>query len=294
MQLMQAWQDSLKILLPKNLKLFSLVTLKAIVECYKVLLRYWWWLIVLFGAIIIFKEWLWYGVINRSLFVLTYFSKKFLGVHIISWLDMALNILSQLFIFIVCLATRPSVTKKDVNYFKSYLPYFCYVLILLLPMGLTFFFRHWLLSKLFNSLVVFDVYWFITLFWLTAASPVYIFFLLFFLDSNKRPKQFFLSFYRSFKMVIYNYPLCWLLVMGFYCIGYIIYYGMGLQMPSMAMQQSQAVVWSREVEIILKSAIWFLKVVLAPIPICIFANIYIKKLHEQFDLYFTQPSQEEQ
>jgi len=67
---------------------------------------------------------------------------------------------------------------------------------------------------------------------------------------------------------------------------------MGLQMPSTGLQQSQAA-WSREVEIMLESAIWFLKVVLAPIPICIFANIYIKKLHEQFDLYFTQPSQEE-
>jgi len=35
-----------------------------------------------------------------------------LGVHILGWLDMALHVLSQLFIFIVCLATRPSVTKK--------------------------------------------------------------------------------------------------------------------------------------------------------------------------------------
>ncbi len=294
MKLIQAWKDSLKTLLPKNLKLFSLVTLKAIVECYKVLLRYWWWFILLLGAVTIFKVWLWYGVINRSSFVLTYGAKKFLGVSILVWPDMALAVLSQLFIFIVCLATRPSVTKKDVNYFTSYLPYFCYVFILLLPMGLPFFFRHCLLLKLFNSLAVFYAYWFIILLWLTATSPVFIFFLLFLLDSDKRPKQFVLSFYRSFKMIIYNYPLCWLLVVGFYCIGYVVYYGMSLQMPSIALQQSQTEAWSREIEMMLESTIGFLKVLLSPIPICIFANIYIKKLHEQFDLYFTQPNQEKQ
>ena len=289
MQLIQSWKNSIKFFYPKNVKLFALVTLKSIVECYKVLLRYWWWFMLLFGAVIIFKAWSWYVITNPVASVAsTHVIRKFLGVHLLAWLDIVIHILSQFFIFIVCIATRPSVAKKDFNYFVSYLPYFCYVFLLLLPMGLPIFYHHWLVLKLSNLLVIFFEYWFVHLFWLTATSPVYIFFLMFFLDSDKRPKQFVLSFYRSFKMIIYNYPLCWLFVMGFYCIGYIVHYGIGLQMPSIALQQVQAESWSLSTKIIFESTIWFLKVFLSPIPICIFANIYIKKLHEQFDVYFTQ------
>ncbi len=305
MQLIQSWKNSLKFFYPKNVKLFTLVTLKSIVECYKVLLRYWWWFILLLGAVIIFKAmnipWSLYASISSYPVKSTHVTKNILIFSLHTWLDLVMYVLSSFFIFIVCISTRPSVSKKDFNYFVSYLPSFCYVIFLLFLSAQSVFlrpWRDWSVIFLFQMLIsvflwiIYFKYWFVFLFWLTATSPVYIFFLMFLLDSDKRPKQFALSFYRAFKMVIYNYPLCWLFVMGFYCIGYIVYYGIGLQMPYLVLQGVQAdwaVSWSLATKIILSLTIWFLKVLLVPIPVCIFANIYIKKLHEQFDVYFTKP-----
>jgi hypothetical protein len=41
--------------------------------------------------------------------------------------------------------------------------------------------------------------------------------------------------------------------------------------------------------IIMHQVMSIVKILLLPIGICTYANIYIKKLHDQFDLYIKQP-----
>ena len=50
MQLFTSWGNSLKLLQPKNLTLFLLVTAKTITQTYKTWLTYFWWLPLLMGA----------------------------------------------------------------------------------------------------------------------------------------------------------------------------------------------------------------------------------------------------
>lgn len=102
--------------------------------------------------------------------------------------------------------------------------------------------------------------------WPSALSPWSIFLILFFLDSAKGPKNFLLSMWYALKMIIFNYPLM-------VCVGICFY------MP-----------------VVLLNSIFFIPlmvhnivaVLLLPVGICTYANIYIKKVHDQFDLYFKQ------
>ncbi len=118
MQLLQSWQDSLKLFYPKNLKLFALVTLKSIIDVYKLLLRYWWWLLIpiAIGA--------WYLLqIRIDMLAIVYESLKTgkmapaMVFGLLTLSQCGRQLLGQLLLFIACLATRPSVAKKDIRYF---------------------------------------------------------------------------------------------------------------------------------------------------------------------------------
>lgn len=234
MTLVQSWIDSLQLLKPKNLQLFALVTLKSIVEAYKLLFKYWWWLFVLLaGCYAIF---LWPSTVEQQLNV---------GHYTL----LASRLLYQLLFFATCLATRPSIAKKDCTYFRSHMFAFLYMAVYLaiVPIPL----------------------------WPTPFSVWDIFLILFFLDSEGGPKNFFLSMWYALKMIIFNYPLLAIL-------------GIILHAPKWLFEliyfhlNGSAFVYPVVIFNILGA-------LLLPIGICIYANIYIKKLHDQFDLYFKQP-----
>lgn len=244
MTLVQSWIDSLQLLKPKNLQLFALVTLKSIVEAYKLLFKYFWWLFVLLvGCYAVF---LWPSTVEQQFYV---------GNYIL----LASRWLYQLLFFATCLVTRPSIAKKDCAYFRSHMFVFLYIAIYLaiIPMHL----------------------------WPTAFSVWDIFLILFFLDSEHGPKNFFLSMWYALKMIIFNYPLLAILGIGFYLFGslplYLMKQGIVFFVSEESMQ-AQALVMMRLIYNILAA-------LLLPIGICTYANLYIKKLHDQFDLYFTQP-----
>ncbi|MBT3455563.1 hypothetical protein HN446_00710 [bacterium] len=89
-----AWARSCAILLPKNLKLFLLVTLKSVVRVYIVIFSRFWWLFLAFCAFSFF-----------------YFSHR----------NMFLNTLFSCITFLIFITTRPSVDKKTFSYYKKYL-----------------------------------------------------------------------------------------------------------------------------------------------------------------------------
>src|SRR5436190_21360269 len=106
MTLFQAWGDSLSLLKPKNLKLFVLVTLKSIIDAYKVLVVYWWWLFaIIAGCYIMPYAW------TDSLMVYEY-------AEIIS------RCAYQVLLFATIVSTRPSLMPKDWDYFKCQMIYF--------------------------------------------------------------------------------------------------------------------------------------------------------------------------
>jgi len=190
-----------------------------------------------------------------------------LGVWIVSLFDIqesssgivALSLYYQLLLFATCAATRPSIMKKDRAYFKSQNYVLIYVAIIL-----------FFIPKLF---------------WPTAHSPFYIFLILFFLDSAKGPKNFLFSAWNALKMILYNLPLLAIVGCFFYLIGRLFFKLMLIVIASVVSD-----------EVMLPESLWaglllynILAALLVPIGVCTYANIYIKKLHDQFDLYFQSP-----
>jgi hypothetical protein len=229
MTLVQSWIDSLTLLKPKNAQLFIMVTLKSIIEAYKLMFKYWWWAIVLMV-----------GCDIAPLFFPALAPAFIEGSWRGEMVD-ASRWLYQLLFFATCVATRPSVMKKDCAYFRSQMYAFLYIIIFLALMP--------------------------KLFWPTALSPLYIFLVLFFLDSPKAPKNFFLSMWYALKMIIFNYPLLAIMGIVFY-VPVWLYYSSPIWLAPLAKN--------------------VLAALLLPIGVCTYANIYIKKLHDQFDLYFPQ------
>jgi len=89
---------------------------------------------------------------------------------------------------------------------------------------------------------------------------------LFFFDSKGRIKDLFLSLWRSFKMIIFNYPFYFIMFLaielikdGFYFITDIL----GLTFLD-----------------------FYINLLFLPIVICIFTNFYIKRMHDQSKFYF--------
>src|SRR5579863_2413544 len=106
MTLLQSWADSLTLFKPKNLQLFVMVTIKSIVEAYKLYFKYFWWLvllIVLCAVTSFFFSSHDYVFLNVQYKHLFYFTS--------CWLY-------ELLFLAVCFATRPSILQKDCSYFR--------------------------------------------------------------------------------------------------------------------------------------------------------------------------------
>lgn len=238
MTLVQSWIDSLRLLKPKNLQLFAMVTLKSIIEAYKLMFKYFWWLVLVIAAFLLFVP-DYRAVIYAHDIANIAFYAQMTGIA---------YLLYTLLLLAVCFITRPSVVKKDCNYFRTQ-----YKKIIL----------YWLLWVI--LLTISSVKMVLTpLLQISAYSPWWIFLVLFYVDSEGGWNNLFLSMWRTLKMIIFNYPL--LIVMGicFYLPIFIVNKHIFIS-PLMRT---------------------FLSSLLLPIGVCTFANIYIKKLHDQFDLYF--------
>ncbi len=245
MRLVQAWKNAVTLFYPSNFKLFILITIRSIVEAYKILLRYWWWLLVLISGATLF------GWSDTGFFF-------FLSV-----------VLNYVFIFVFVLATRPSLNKKNVVYFSSYLPLF-------LPTFAGFLSIKFLEVSLPNIIGI-DMDQWQSLFLLVKSFSyaTQVFFIFFFLDSDHTIKQLLQSLLRSVKMATYNYPICLF-------FGLII---LGLEIAISFFVGIFLFAWE-EAELFLRIIDLVSKLVFVPIQLSVFANIYIKKLHEQFDYYF--------
>ncbi|MGB8367019.1 MAG: hypothetical protein WCD44_01545 [Candidatus Babeliales bacterium] len=246
MQLVQAWKNTIIFFYPSNIKFFVLITANSIWQAYKIIIKYWWWLVLLISGLHLF----WWQ--STKLFFLVY------------------AFLYYLFIFAFCLSTRPSVAQKNISYFFSYL-------LLFFPVMIGFVGIKFVGASLIKLIGSFGKWQSIYLLIKTFTYAVQVFFLFFFLDSSRSVKQFFLSFIRSVKMTIYNYPTC--LVFGLIIVGIEIIFAFSVGSLLFA---------SKKIDILLRIISLMSLFIFAPLQLSIFTNIYIKKLHEQFDYYFSK------
>lgn len=154
-----------------------------------------------------------------------------------------------------CFATRPSILQKDCAYFRTQ---FKKIILYWLAWGA-------LRVVLIKYAVPFGRILF-SVGSVSLCSPALIFFVLFFADSDGGLKNIFVSMWNSVKMIIYNFPLICVINLLFSVsvlfFSYFFYISTLMQIMIGAL--------------------------LMPIGVCTYANIYIKKLHDQFDLYFKQ------
>ena len=259
MTLFQSWADSLTLLKPKNLQLFVMVTIKSIIEAYKLYFKYFWWLLIIFLASSLGPNFQ-YTITNYTSFSLLLFFFYAFGV----------SLFYRIPLLAVCLITRPSILQKDCSYFctqfkKNFLwlcmDFLISIVTILCFMGImkalppAHFFQFSILISFLSLLLSFFQWSF------------NVFCVLFFTDTDGGFKNYFLSLWAALKMSIYNLPLICVINACFFLP--IIFF-------------NHVVYISPVMKLIIGAF-------LMPIGVCTYANIYIKRLHDQFDLYFKQP-----
>lgn len=252
MQLFQAWAESLTLLKPANFKPFLLVTLKSIIDTYKVLFTRF-WLIMLMPVFIVGSAY------ARGWFL----SSHTEWANLFALVALLLNVM--IFLLVVYLCARPSVKVKSLQYVLGYWKHFLYFCLLtaMICWGYSFVFFYRFLY---------------VLFWISQVFAI--FFMAFLLDSDARVKSALSAFKHAGIMMFYNLPFIALIIGLFVAvINGFMYIGLSHFIFRSA--------WIGDYALVGEYALVYAFIFLLPvIPICFFMNFYIKKLHEQFNLYF--------
>jgi len=285
MNLMVAWRDSLTLFQPKNLKLFLLVTLKAMGDAGKVWLKYFWWVPVIVAISIGIMLYL-MNIPNAARETSSAFTvwmellalKSKIPKEVLWFIPS----LQQVIILTMVLSTRPSTAIKNCAYFRFYFWR-------LWLMGLCFEWSYFLLAKLNIAFQGQIISWGfliigITLVAIGFLSTIYLLnYALFVFDGDGSVANFFRSLLYAAKMTLFNLP--------FYstCIAFVVamYVGMMQLLLYLAqhypeMQGFYTVGWLQ----VLLPALMLLQLVMQLFAICFITNFYVKKLHDQFTLYY--------
>ena len=261
MNLLEVWSNTLSFYKPQNLKLFLLVTLKSIIETYKIMLGTFWPIIVGFFALaIISGAWLiqWIPVFNAQA-VPESWSPSLL---LLSLLLIVSGLGIAYIVFLIYLIVRPSVYLKDYGYIKRYTRYI---------------FWFWA-ALIFCSIILNNAGIFQTILRALFGILSY-YFAFFYLDTQGGFWSIFSSLKRSIKMVLYTLPI----VLSLALFSFLYAYGVEFLLGS-----SSADVSKMFLEKYYMMALYLVVsvLILTPIEACFMNNLYIKYLHENFELYF--------
>jgi len=266
MYLLKSWVESLKFFIPRNFKLFFLVTLKRTYEAYRVWIKYFLVFFVISAAI---------GYFVPVYYPFPYWQFKAIFRGFVFRLTLLITT------FVLFLAIRPSTKRKNLGYFWSYRLHFLLWFLLLVVWALlsTFFIVFIEPLRLGSNVFIMKLLWpfekiiravcypFLIL---KPLKPFLYFFAFFFLDAKGKIKSLFLSLGRAGMMFFYNAPFC-LIIAGLF--GLLNYGSLFVEFKLQAIIPFHISMWVR----------FFL---FAPIAIALFSNFYTKRLHDQFALYF--------
>ncbi len=251
MLLLRSWKESLALFVPKNFKLFLLVTIKSAVETYGFLAYYFWWLVLL---VLVFD-------------MACYFPECMLQGNTWAFAEITFKLLLS---FVLFTLVRPSVPLKSFSYvtqqvrksLAGFLATYSFFYMVRSEIGSLVIGGF---SKLLGPSVAFDLVYTFFIFIYTDAPlvivPPFIFSALFYLDSAGTIKELLLSVWRGIVMFIFNFPFCLVSMILILLIwkGLLATFGIYGQ---------------------------FIFFSFIPFMVSYFKNMYVKRLHDQFNLYF--------
>ncbi len=283
--LVSSWQESIALLRPRALGLLLFISLRSLVRVYQGLLAAWFLPIIyglgIVGLIYLERLFLYHSVPKN----ITELSQ---AVMVIMRYGSALVylLLSVLYIALLARAARPSIDYKSVQYWskRELTPWILFgtlVLLIILPhlLSLTLVpvWIIYIISFITGKVLLLDVHT-----WMpsseglriviTVLSPFVILFSLFMYDAQQTFWQYFLSFWRSIGMLLYNYPA----FLGIYEL-------MRLGLAAIYFLSRPIASSHPWVHVIGWIVLFW---VIIPYYVCVLTNIYTKRLHEQFSLYY--------
>jgi hypothetical protein len=288
MFLLRSWQESLKLFLPSNFKLFMLTVFKSAIETYGYLVYHFWWLVLIFAIASI-------GSV----------APEFLIAEHVQWAQQIFWLIEPVIWLVLILLIRPSVREKGPAYFiaegkKLALGFLAYIYFWgsfwgydigssMFGLNMRFHIGNVLLAAIYRlgeleqavnhipiltellqiKNVALHIYVMGAYFWLPLLLvPVFLYSVLFFADSEGSLRAWVGSLWRAIKMVIYNWPFFFISISLF-----------GLIFLFIIVRISFITTGS-----LLTAAIIFF--LLQPLIATYFKNFYVKRVHDQFKLYF--------
>ncbi len=268
---LRSWKESISLFAPKQFKLFSLVTIKSIFESYKYIILHFGWLFAItalldlsYSQFCLYLNYLcllpligWFVTIfGMYLIIRPSIKRKGWSYYKDNWLKFIYFMFFSIIAYSIPLAML-SAANKIVYLTQNIhtLFYFLLLPVLLIPILVTF-----LMPP--NLIVLY-------------VSPLLTFLILFILDGDGSIKNVLQSVVRALKMMIYNYPFCILIFILFVIcsVSYTVFIARWFGVDSFLLSP------------IVSNA--FL-----PIPLCILTNFYIKRVHDQFGLYYPETVKE--
>lgn len=246
MQLFHRWNDALKIFIPRNFKLLSLVSGNAARQTYAVWLKLFWPLFVLY-------------VVVQPLFVMLY-------VHA-HWSSDFIEKMIQLLLFsTLVLALRPSIKRKTISYFYDYRWHIVLVAFL--------FCADFFVAREHMQVPLFLGHLFTPLFLVPLATLM-----LFYYDTPGRVRDFFASCWRALKLLWFGLPFYILLLIatGFCYWVIALIFGYVYSPLAQVLGTDPLNGWYGYVYLMLV----FLTIILfSVIPLAFAATFYTKKVHD--------------
>jgi hypothetical protein len=250
--LLYSWKEGLSLLAPRNLKPFALVTLKSIIEGTKLYLKYFWWIPVIYlGRELVVRHFL-----NNSP-IDTYSSIKYCARLIQS--DYVRLFLYGINAIALWLVIRPSIDRKNCAYFRSIISR-CFLAFIILLLINT-------LGKIeFSSLL--GIWYMLTVFFVT--------------DTPDPLKNILKSCWRALLMLFYNLPILSILLLIYFLAFGLFHYLLSAILECFVPYNSLLMLKTvAPIRVVISEMI-----VGQTILTCTVANIYIKRVYEQCDLYF--------
>jgi hypothetical protein len=287
MHITQTWKDSLHLFRWHSFKQFFLVTIKTILQTWRVLLfpLLVWAGISLFGNFLLET-----GLVKELCEQYTLLYALCIGYPLMVWCFV---------VFLIVLAVRPSMRRKDRYYFLRYILRSIYFFLLVAALNALLLFvvpsipSYNVINVILlllnipspeNGLFCTPLVGILSTLFFVTLAPLVVFSTLFLLDSDGSIAQACKSVYRGIRMFFYNYPFC--------IVNFIIWYILVFQGSAHLMQILWPYVhdtlntygWGAQA--VVRFACWYIQALLLVIPISFFGNFYVKVLYEQLRIYF--------
>ncbi|MCK4650587.1 hypothetical protein KAT08_00245 [Candidatus Babeliales bacterium] len=233
--LLNKWLDSLEVFKKKNLYLFFLVSLNTLKRSIFILVKKFWWLFLFF--------------LFFNLYVSFFKSEFLIIIH-----QFLFSVIICFFYFISFLVVRPTIEKKDFDYFGKYFPKF--------------------FSFLFIILFILRI----------PIIPIFWMYSLFYLDSKGGIEQSFFSLRKAFQVVFYYFPAFLIFGFGEMLLNYLLCFFNRFNAFITAY-----FLWNSKFLIFTLNQFIFLIVFFAKLFfVCVLSLYYTREKHKDFNFFFSE------